>query len=716
MTSKTSCNNSTSYKNRIPYRRYILENIKQRSWLAATSLIAFFLLQPVYIMVNIENFLTTSGAEYITSYQDAFPYMLSGANNLFFTLALIILAIACAVSGYAFLHQPKSVDFYHGFPVKRTQWFTISYIGGFLIFLIPYTFSSLCSLIIAGIKGVLVSSNFLPSILAIIGGILGFLILYHTAILAMMLTGQLVAGALASGVLIVYGSMIQQLCSGLISTFLHTHYVPVYPEYYAATSAIIPEESLWGVPSPLGIYTLLTHPTVAGIHPLFPILFSIMVAAALWFAARTLYQKRALECAGNALAYPRTASFIKVLIVIPTALFIGLFLGSFYYGSGTKWMIFISILAAILLCGVIEYIYSRDLSQICKRKWSSLLSIFTVIGILAVMRLDLFGYDTWLPEKEKLESMSFYSDTYSEYFQYPSVGPNVDSSSYPNTQYYTLYADNAQQKEFSAIYTLAEEGILNHNLGITSDRLYQEDMEDYTSIVIRFNQKNGSTAYRSYLVKRSSFLDCLENLCRSESYRNVLFPAFHIKSGDIESITVNDLLTSTPLKLTEEQKEVLLRAYQQDLLQVKIADLHSARQIGTFLFQMKADNNTRSETEYYDNQISNLYIYSTYENTLRQLREYGYPICAEIRSEDVVQMTRLTDSVMTKDTYNPDGMNVSDTDEIRTPVTDPTEMQTLLNRVTYSTYGITGYKYSTNAIEVLLKGEVAARRLQLLPE
>ena len=441
-----------------------------------------------------------------------------------------------------------------------------------------------------------------------------------------------------------------------------------------------------------------------------------MIAAALWFAARTLYQKRALECAGNALAYPRTASFIKVLIVIPTALFIGLFLGSFYYGSGTKWMIFISILAAILLCGIIEYIYSRDLSQICKRKWSSLLSIFTVIGILAVMRLDLFGYDTWLPEKEKLESMSFYSDTYSEYFQYPSVGPNVDSSSYPNTQYYTLYADNAQQKEFSAIYTLAEEGILNHNLGITSDRLYQEDMEDYTSIVIRFNQKNGSTAYRSYLVKRSSFLDCLENLCRSESYRNVLFPAFHIKSGDIESITVNDLLTSTPLKLTEEQKEVLLRAYQQDLLQVKIADLHSARQIGTFLFQMKADNNTRSETEYYDNQISNLYIYSTYENTLRQLREYGYPICAEIRSEDVVQMTRLTDSVMTKDTYNPDGMNVSDTDEIRTPVTDPTEMQTLLNRVTYSTYGIAGYKYSADAIEVLLKGEVAARRLQLLPE
>ena len=71
---------------------------------------------------------------------------------------------------------------------------------------------------------------------------------------------------------------------------------------------------------------------------------------------------------------------------------------------------------------------------------------------------------------------------------------------------------------------------------------------------------------------------------------------------------------------------------------------------------------------------------------------------------------------MTKDTYNPDGMNVSDTDEIRTPVTDPTEIQTLLNRVTYSTYGIAGYKYSADAIEVLLKGEVAARRLQLLPE
>ncbi len=716
MTSKTSCNNSTSYKNRIPYRRYILENIKQRSWLAAVSLIGFFLLQTVYITLDIDNYLNTVGTEYISSYQERLPSMLTGVNNPVFTLALILLAIACAVSGYAFLHQPKSVDFYHRFPVKRTQWFTISYISGLLIYLIPYLFASLCTLIVASFKGILVSTNFMPSILAILSSILGFLILYHTAILAMMLTGQLIAGSLAACVLIIYGSMLEALFSGLISTFLHTHFSPVYSQYYTTKSTLLAGDSLLRLLSPFGIFAFLTRGSVRGMEMLFLFLYAIFIAAALWFTARKLYQKRALECAGNALAYPKTASVIKVLIVIPTALFIGLFAGSFYYGAGTKWIIFISILTAVLLCGIVEFIYTCDLSQLFRRKWSSLISILAVIGILAVMRFDLFHYDTWLPSMEKLESMSLYSDSYSEYFQYPAVKTDIDNSTYVNTQYYTLYADDAQQTDFSAIYTLAEEGILNHNLGITSDQLYQEGMEDYTSIVIRFNQKNGKTTYRSYLVEENSLLNCLETLCKSEQYRKDLFPAFYIKSNEIENINVSDLLGYTPLKLTEEQKKSLLETYQKDLLQVDISDMNNTGSIGSFSFQMKSTQNNVSDTELYTNQISNLYIYRTYKNTLNLLHEYGYPICTGIQAADVVHMTSLTSSDA-KETTTQNALDYStDIEETRTPITDPVEMQKLLDRITYAPIGITGYKDSTDAVEVLLKDETAARHYQLFPK
>lgn len=716
MTSKTSCNNSTSQKFSISYGNYIKENIRQRSWLAAVSLIGFFLLHTVYITLDIENYLNTAGMEYISSYQERLPFLLSGVNNPFFTLALILLAITCAVSGYAFLHQPKSVDFYHGFPLKRTQWFTISYISGLLIYLITYLLASLCTLLTASFKGILVSTNFVPSILAILGNILGFLILYHTAILAMMLTGQLVAGALAACVLIVYGFMLETLFSGLISTFLHTHFSPVYSQYYTTASTLMTEESLSNLLSPLGIFTLLTRISVPGIPMLILFLYAIIIAATLWFAARTLYQKRALECAGNALAYPKTASFIKVLIVIPTALFIGLYAGSFYYGTGTKWIIFISILTAILLCGIIEFIYSRDLSQLFRRKWSSLISILAVIGILAVMRFDLFHYDTWLPDKEKLESMSFYSDSYSEYFQYPAVNPDMDTSTFVNTQYYTLYADDAQQTDFSAIYALAKEGIHNHDLGFTSDRLYQEGMEDFISIVIRYNQTNGKTAYRSYLVEKNSLLKCLESLSKSEQYRKDLFPAFHIKSSEIESINISDLLTHTPLQLTEEQKDSLLKAYQKDLLQVDISDMHNTCSIGSFSFQMKPTGNSAADTENYTNQISSLYIYSTYKNTLNLLREYGYPICTGIQAEDVIQMTYLTSSDA-KETAPINGSDYyTDVEENRTPITDPGERQKLLDRITFSPIGITGYNHNTDAIEVLLKDETATRRYQLFSE
>ena len=263
MTSKTSCNNSISY------RKYILENVKQRIWFMVLSFITLFFMQTVSITMRIENFLNSSAEQPLNSYREQFPRMLNGSLARPFTVIILLLAVICAVSGYAYLHQPEKSDFFHGFPLKRIQWFNISYIGGLLMFLIPYLSSSLCTMVIAASKGVLVSSNFLPSVLAVFGGILGYLILYHTAILAMMLTGRLLSGTLAAFVLIVYYSMAEELFSGLFSTFYDTLYTPRHGE----RSLLI--DSLSNILSPLDLYQSLTYRTAANYKlPLF-LLFAI---------------------------------------------------------------------------------------------------------------------------------------------------------------------------------------------------------------------------------------------------------------------------------------------------------------------------------------------------------------------------------------------------------------------------------------------------------
>ena len=105
--------------------------------------------------------------------------------------------------------------------------------------------------------------------------------MYHTAILAMMLTGQLVAARLPP-VFDCIWFHVKGFVLRINQHFFNTHYVPVYPDIMCI-STIISEQS-YGMCCLLWEFTLTDPPFVAGIHPLFPILFLIMVAA-LWFAA-----------------------------------------------------------------------------------------------------------------------------------------------------------------------------------------------------------------------------------------------------------------------------------------------------------------------------------------------------------------------------------------------------------------------------------------------
>ena len=112
---------------------------------------------------------------------------------------------------------------------------------------------------------------------------------------------------------------------------------------------------------------------------------------------------------------------IKVLVCVPAAVFSCFFIKSFMGIQGTKWILALSLLAAVLICAVIEFIYQQDLRMLLRGWRSSLISVAGVLILLSVYQFDLFGYDTWLPKEEKVESVSFRPESFWGYFEYADL-------------------------------------------------------------------------------------------------------------------------------------------------------------------------------------------------------------------------------------------------------------------------------------------------------
>lgn len=677
---------------KISFNKFLKENIRQRSWLVALSCILLLLSGTVYTVMsldsNIRSCIAAGGSLYDLA-QD-FPIYLNGSNRLLFAV-IFILAILCAVSGYSYLHSAEKTDFFHGLPLTRTQWFLISYTGGLLIFAVPYLLNGLCTILAGTFHGLMNGTIFLTCCYSMFRGILGFLVCYHVTIFAMMLTGKIVTGVLASLVLMVYTLMLGTLTDNLVGCFFHTYCGSGQSLSDRLTAYLSPMLTFAGLQTMdfLGRRSIFSGNVSLFLTTFFMLTFFLLAA---WI----LYRNRPSESAGNALAFSKTASVIKIMIAIPCALYIGIFATSLFGGFDTKWCIIISILSVILLCGIIEYIYQQDLRQLFKRKWSSLASILGVIGILCILQFDLFGYDSWIPEKSQLESMSFHTTEFYNYFNYPAA------LEYPAPN----FVDEMKLKNFDTLYALAEEGIVNEENGIYPDNTIPDlEHDDYITVTIAYHSTSGKETSRNYSVKRESAQKVLSEACQEESYRKALFPIFYLDETSITSISLSDIYYQpVNLNLTDEQQQHLLEAYKKDVLTVDVDTLQNKIPLGELSVTYSCTPEYGPEDSYITN-MPLLYVYDSYENTLAVLDKYDYGFRTEIAPEDVIYMNLISADeaelagIYTKQVL-PDTVS-----EQQVSVTAKDDIEKILSRIHYSCTGILGGQNKTvTSVEIMLKG------------
>ena len=631
--------------------KYMKENTKQRIWNLALVLLLCFFAFPVTTALwsstafrpeNLNSSLPADLAR--TQAQRDFTrdmlrmYSMKGGALAFM---LTIAAVVLAASGFAYLHSKKKTDFYHSLPIRRETLYAVTCLNGFLYMAVAYLGFLTIAAVMIRVKGVPFDWGSLY--LASVEHLCFFALVYMTAILSMLLTGNLVVGLLGTGVLFSWGPVICMTISAYFSEYFTT--------FYGDDSFLL---ALSERTSPVAWYVKACMSSQPGRMAL----WAMLAAAVLFLLGMLLYRRRPSEAAGHAMAFPITEPIIRFLIAVPSSLLLGAMFHSMMYEDG--WTVFGLVCGLLLVSCIIEIIYHFDFKSLFAHKRQLLVSAVFVGVVFAIFRFDLFGYDRYLPATEKLASGGIYSDLldpdatsqYHSTVEYTEGWYGVTFDALPSS---TL-ADEMQISDdqgLELLHTIAAQGV--HDAAQARDRFLrgggrsydlEEGDEAFHNVTIAWHLRNGRTVYRSYRVNVSGVRAALESVYDLDAYKTAMYPVLSLSADDVAGINYKEEDECSHVKLAgADVKAALLAAYQEELKaltsetrahEMPIAEIQFKTNEQQALIQKLRDeggNYTLFNYYYY------YPIYPSFTKTIALLRACGVEVGGMVTPEKTASIT-----------------------------------------------------------------------------
>ena len=631
--------------------KYMKENTKQRIWNLALVLLLCFFAFPVTTALwsstafRPENLNSSLPADLaLAQAQRDFTrdmlrmYSMKGGALAFM---LTIAAVVLAASGFAYLHSKKKTDFYHSLPIRREMLYAVTCLNGFLYMAVAYLGFLTIAAVMIRVKGVPFDWGSLY--LASVEHLCFFALVYMTAILSMLLTGNLVVGLLGTGVLFSWGPVICMTISAYFSEYFTT--------FYGDDSFLL---ALSERTSPVAWYVKACMSSQPGRMAL----WAMLAAAVLFLLGMLLYRRRPSEAAGHAMAFPITEPIIRFLIAVPSSLLLGAMFHSMMYEDG--WTVFGLVCGLLLVSCIIEIIYHFDFKSLFAHKRQLLVSAVFVGVVFAIFRFDLFGYDRYLPATEKLASGGIYCDLldpdatsqYHSTVEYTEGWYGVTFDAMPSS---TL-ADEMQISDdqgLELLHTIAAQGV--HDAAQARDRFLRGhgrsyDVEEgdaaFHNVTIAWHLRNGRTVYRSYRVNVSGVRAALEAVYDLDTYKMAMYPVLSLTADDVAGINYKEEDECSHVKLAgADVKAALLAAYQEELKaltsetrahEMPIAEIQFKTNEQQALIQKLRDeggNYTLFNHYYY------YPIYPSFTKTIALLRACGVEVGGTVTPEKTASIT-----------------------------------------------------------------------------
>ncbi len=618
------------------------EDFRRRLWTFILASLVFFGTFPIVFTMMLQSWVTNytdnefltkaQGLERIANYISEFT-----APNIWLAVVTCIGAVICGVSGFAYLHSKKQMDFYHSLPVKREQLFAVRFVNGLLIYAIPYLISILYVYLICTVFGVMSTRIFTDALVGFFWNLMGYIILYLSTIIAMILTGKMVIAFFGIVVLNAYAPAIYGLALLLQESF----FVTIHTRSMDWEDVIFNTKWL----SPFSFYIDM----IAGVYdettsiPL-ELLSFVVMAVVLGVMALWLYKKRPSEKADIAMSFKISEPIIRILIAIPVGIVAGLLLFAVQYDLDENlaivWLVLGSILGAFIAHGIIESLYQGDVKKCLSHKVQMGATIVVAIITPLLFYYDVFGYDSYIPKKEEIAHMAVASSDLrfgGSYFD--------EEGGWVSAEEFAL--KEMQVTNFDAMYELAEflsKEISEHRTGnfFGYNRYYgnlNTELVSYSEYVIQYTLKDGSKVTREYYYNIYAILDLIERIYAEEEFRTAIHPLFCLEKTNLELKAISCYSQNSPTTHTITAKqniEALLATYRKELLALTFKELQETVAIGAMDIEYVI---------YYDDGLvrtengETFLIYPSMKETIALIKSNGYTMQSITEMDTVEKLT-----------------------------------------------------------------------------
>ena len=622
------------------------EDIKRRAWLFVLFIIIFSVRIPLFVMSQTQEssyiFLEVGVYHHVDQMKQWFDSLM-GLQNFRLVFIVITCAVLSGITSFTMLHSKEQTDFYHSLPVKRETWFEVSCVSSAIQFMVPYITSYLLLFVCGLMKGIVSDKLKEQAALVILFTCLFYLLIYSVTALAVILTGRIIMAMLSTFTFLFFGSFFGALYQYIMMIGFETYSIKMINQTRTFT------DMLWenGWASPVLAYMKIAGKMGQGMYQneiIKSLLLLIFLITLILTCAFVVYKIRPSEAAGRAVAFPILEPLIKVILSVSGSLFLAVTLTIREYNGkiSAAWMFFVGIVSVILLSGTIEFAFSTDLKMIIKKKKIVFFSVLAVIGIMSYVYFDIPGYNTYIPDKDKIESMSM---DYQELEQF-LMQEKVESKSQYINQLKEYRVHN-----FDPIYQVAESGIKNVKK--------EKDSIKQIPVSIVYYLKDGRAVYRSYFVSKEEVYQCTKQIFEDREYKEKRMVFGGIEKDKELKINLTNLKGShVTLNLTDIEKEELMNVYKKEVLGQSIALFKEEYPVGEMFLAYESEGTEIQKDISY-------YIYPEYEETITLLESFGYEIPRSIPIEDIEEASFI-------DTY---GNEVN--------ITDPERLKMMIEHISY---------------------------------
>lgn len=465
--------------------------MRRSSWMLGLTTLLHLLTGPVVFLLYLSSYNSWTPTNSLNRYQNFF-------QNLYFPWQLftMIVCITMCIAIYRYLFSQRMVDLYHSVPIKRDGLFLVKYLHGLLIWLIPFlvNFVIVAALCLLRIMGNPYRSTILPTIAVTIVQaffllLVCYFIFYHLFLVAVYISGNVLN--MFTNVAIIGLSVVG-------FWYLFFAFAGKFFETYCYRAPVFMSDlvfSLSPFAAPFGIYSCFCEDVLFSDHLLL-LSLSMLFAILSLGLARHMYRTRPSELAERGTLFKRYTTPARIFAAIDLSLAGSLFLCSFTYNEPGQliWGIFGVLLCAVLSTGFLNSIFHATMKAFFKHKKQLVLVTALSTFFVLVIQLDLFGYDTYLPDKEDIAGIAIYNYALTDNTSGYMLAENGSLTQSTNHDEYVVQEELFTDKELC--YTLLSTFIYADTGAVDST---------YSDFYTKIQLENGHTYTRYYRLPDSLY-------------------------------------------------------------------------------------------------------------------------------------------------------------------------------------------------------------------